>query len=38
MKFIVFHPAWGYFAEAYGLEQVPVEIEGKEPKPSQLKD
>jgi zinc transport system substrate-binding protein len=38
MKFIVFHPAWGYFAEAYGLEQVPVEIEGKEPKPSQLKE
>ncbi|MBN1907150.1 MAG: zinc ABC transporter substrate-binding protein [Deltaproteobacteria bacterium] len=38
MKFIVFHPAWGYFAENYGLEQVPVEIEGKEPKPAQLKE
>lgn len=37
MKFIVFHPAWGYFAKAYGLEQVSVEIEGKEPKPAQLK-
>jgi zinc transport system substrate-binding protein len=33
----VFHPAWGYFAHAYGLTQVPVEIEGKEPKPAQLK-
>jgi zinc transport system substrate-binding protein len=37
LKFMVYHPAWGYFARAYGLEQVPVEIEGKEPKPEQLK-
>ncbi len=35
-QFIVFHPSWGYFAEAYGLVQVPVEIEGKDPKPAQL--
>jgi zinc transport system substrate-binding protein len=34
---MVFHPAWGYFAHAYGLKQVPVEIEGKAPKPAQLK-
>jgi zinc transport system substrate-binding protein len=27
----VYHPAFGYFAEAYGLHQVPVEIGGKEP-------
>jgi zinc transport system substrate-binding protein len=38
LKFMVYHPAWGYFARAYGVEQVPVEIEGKEPKPGQLKD
>jgi zinc transport system substrate-binding protein len=37
LQFIVFHPAWGYFAQAYGLEQVPVEIEGKNPKPARLK-
>lgn len=37
MKFMVFHPSWGYFARAYGLTQVPVELEGKEPKPAQLK-
>lgn len=37
MRFMVFHPAWGYFADAYGLEQVPIEIEGKSPKPAQLK-
>ena len=35
-RFMVFHPSWGYFAEAYGLVQVPVEIEGKDPKPAQL--
>ncbi len=35
-KFMVFHPSWGYFAKDYGLEQIPVEIEGKEPKPAQL--
>jgi zinc transport system substrate-binding protein len=38
LQFMVFHPAWGYFAHAYGLEQVPVEIEGKAPKPAQLKE
>ena len=35
-EFMVFHPAWGYFAQAYGLEQIPIEIEGKEPKPAEL--
>ncbi len=35
-KFLVFHPAWGYFADAYGLEQVAVEAEGKEPGPQAL--
>lgn len=38
LQFLVFHPAWGYFAHAYGLEQVPIEIEGKDPKPAQLKE
>jgi zinc transport system substrate-binding protein len=33
---MVFHPAWGYFARTYGLKQVPIEIEGKSPKPAQL--
>lgn len=36
-EFMVFHPAWGYFAAAYGLVQIPIEIEGKEPKASDLK-
>lgn len=37
LEFVVFHPAWGYFAAAYGLKQVPVEIEGKDPKPADLR-
>lgn len=35
-RFMVFHPSWGYFAKEYGLEQIPIEIEGKTPKPAQL--
>lgn len=30
-KFMVFHPSWGYFADAYGLTQIPIEADGKEP-------
>jgi len=30
-KFMVFHPAWGYFADRYQLIQVPIEHQGKEP-------
>jgi zinc transport system substrate-binding protein len=30
-RFMVFHPSWGYFADTYGLTQVPIEREGKEP-------
>ena len=32
-KFIVYHPTWGYLAKDYGLEQIPIEEEGKEPNP-----
>lgn len=35
-KFMVFHPAWGYFARDYGLEQIPVEIGGKDPGAKEL--
>lgn len=37
-KIYVFHPAFGYFADSYGLTQVAAEIEGKEPTPKQLSD
>lgn len=35
-KFMVFHPSWAYFARDYGLEQIPIEIEGKEPSATEL--
>ena len=34
--FIVFHPSYGYLARDYGLNQVAVEMHGKEPKPRDL--
>ena len=36
--FMVLHPSWGTFAHTYGLRQVPIEIEGKQPKPAQLQE
>ena len=36
--FMVFHPAWGYFAQTYHLRQIPIELEGKTPKSSELKE
>jgi len=35
-KFIVFHPAWGYFARDFGLEMIPIEIGGQEPSAQEL--
>jgi zinc transport system substrate-binding protein len=32
----VFHPAWGYFAAEYGLRQVAVQAQGKEPTDREL--
>lgn len=34
--FLVFHPSWGYFAEAYDLQQLTIESQGKEPGPRAL--
>jgi zinc transport system substrate-binding protein len=35
-KFMVYHPDWGYFAHQYGLEQIAIEAEGKEPGAAQM--
>lgn len=35
-RFFVFHPAWSYFAEEYGLRQTAIEQEGREPDPKTL--
>ncbi len=34
--FMVFHPAWGYFADEFGLFQVPVENAGSDPSPGEM--
>ena len=34
--FLVVHPSWGYFARDYQLQQLPLEIEGKEPTAADL--
>jgi zinc transport system substrate-binding protein len=34
--FIVFHPSWGYFAADYGLSQIAIEIDGKEPSDAEI--
>ena len=35
-NFMVFHPAWGYFAREFNLQQIPVEVAGSEPSASEL--
>ena len=37
-SFMVFHPALSYYARDYGLNQIAIEFEGKEPTPSKLKE
>lgn len=37
-KFIVFHPAYGYFADEYGLEMFALQQNGKEATPQHLQD
>ena len=36
--FIVFHPAYGYFAREFHLEQRAIEVDGKAPRPKELED
>lgn len=35
--FMIYHPALSYFARDYGLHQIAIEEDGKEPSPSHLK-
>jgi len=35
---LVFHPAFGYFCQAYGLKQRAVQSEGKSPSPRELQE
>ena len=36
--FLVYHGAWKYFADHYGLEELAIEREGKEPGINQIRD
>jgi zinc transport system substrate-binding protein len=36
-SFLVFHPGFGYFADAYGLKELAVEAGGRQPAPKQLR-
>lgn len=35
---LVYHPAWRYYAERYGLNMHAVETDGKEPSPNKLRE
>jgi zinc transport system substrate-binding protein len=36
--FMIYHPNLAYVARDYGLEEIPVEFEGKEPTPSRMRE
>jgi zinc transport system substrate-binding protein len=35
-KILVYHPSWGYFCQDYGLSQIAIEKEGKDPTPKEM--
>jgi zinc transport system substrate-binding protein len=37
-SFMIYHPNLAYMARDYGLKEIPVEFEGKEPPPSRMKE
>jgi zinc transport system substrate-binding protein len=37
-SFMIYHPNLAYLARDYGLEEIPVEFEGKEPTPSRMRE
>lgn len=37
-SFMIYHPNLAYLARDYGLEEIPVEFEGKEPPPSRIRE
>ena len=36
--FMVYHPAWSYFARDYNLTQIPIEEDGKDPSPAGIEN
>jgi zinc transport system substrate-binding protein len=37
-QFLVYHPAWGYFAHQYNLNEISIEAEGKSPTAKSLQE
>ncbi|WP_106478183.1 metal ABC transporter solute-binding protein, Zn/Mn family [Phytohalomonas tamaricis] len=37
-SFMVYHPAWGYYADRFHLTQLPIELNGREPTPRSLSE
>jgi zinc transport system substrate-binding protein len=37
-QFIVYHASWRYFARDYGLQQIPIQTDGKEPTAQDMRD
>lgn len=35
-EFLIYHPSWSYFAKRYKLIQIPIQLNGKEPKPKYI--
>lgn len=35
-KILVYHPSWGYFCQDYGMTQIAIEKEGKDPTPKEM--
>lgn len=35
---LIFHPALAYYARQFNLDQIPLELDGKEPSPKHMKD
>lgn len=35
-KILVYHPSWGYFCRDYGMTQIAIEKEGKDPTPKEM--
>ncbi len=36
--FLTYHPAWNHFANSYGLKEIPIEMDGREPGPRALSE
>lgn len=37
VSFMIYHPSLSYFARDYGITQIPIELEGKEPSPAYMR-